>query len=57
MTRRAVIAIAAACWVALFAGIALIALDPKQGWIGVSVIMAALIIGSAALACLRKGQR
>jgi hypothetical protein len=57
VTRRAVVAVAVACWLALFAGIALIAVDPGRGWIGVTVIMAALVAGSAALAWLRRGQQ
>lgn len=57
MTRRAVISLAAVCWLAIFAGIALIALDPGRGWIGVTVIMAALVGASFSLAWLRRGQR
>lgn len=57
MTRRAVIPAAVACWLAIFAGIALVAVDPGRGWIGVTVIMAALVGGSAALAWLRRGRR
>ena len=58
MTRRGVaVSVAAACWLVLFAGVALIAVDPGRGWIGVTVIMAALVAGSAALAWLRRGQR
>ena len=57
MTRRgAVASVAGGCWLVLPAGVALIALDPGRGWIGVTVIMAALVAGSAALAWLRRGQ-
>jgi len=58
VTRRCVaVSVAAACWLVLFAGVALIAVDPGRGWIGVTVIMAALVAGSDALAWLRRGQR
>jgi len=58
VTRRGVAAaVAAGCWLVLFAGVALIAVDPGRGWIGVTVIMAALVTGSAALAWLRRGQQ
>lgn len=57
MTRRVAVSVAVACWLLLFAGIALIAVDPGRGWIGVTVIMTALVAGSAALAWLRRGQR
>lgn len=57
MTRRAVVSVAVICWVTLPAGVALIAVDPGRGWIGVTVIMAALIAGSAALAWLRRGSQ
>lgn len=57
MTRRVAVSVAVACWLLLSAGIALIAVDPGRGWIGVTVIMTALVAGSAALAWLRRGQR
>ncbi|HET9974885.1 MAG TPA: hypothetical protein VFQ68_42100 [Streptosporangiaceae bacterium] len=57
VTRRGVAAsVAAACWLGLFAGIALIALDHRRGWIGVTVIFAALIAGIPVLAWLRRQQ-
>jgi hypothetical protein len=49
--------VAAACWLAILAGVALIALDPVRGWIGVTVIMAALITGIPVLKWLRRGQQ
>jgi hypothetical protein len=57
VTRRAAVSVAVACWLALFAGIALIAVDPGRGWIGVTVIMAALVGASFSLAWLRRGQQ
>ena len=59
MTARAAArsAVGIGCWLAIFAGVSLIALDPRRGWIGVSVIFAALVIGIPVLARLRRGQQ
>jgi hypothetical protein len=54
--RRFAVPVAAACWLAIFAGVALIALDPRRGWIGVTVIAVVLVAGSAVLAWLRRQQ-
>lgn len=53
-SRSVAVTVAALGWLGILAGVALIALDPGRGWIGVSVIMAALVGASAALAWLRR---
>lgn len=47
----------AVCWLGIFAGVSLIALDHRQGWIGVTVIFAALLTGIPVLAWVRHGQQ
>lgn len=60
MTARHATLAAGLCWLAIIvicAGVALIALNPKHGWIGVTVIFGALIGALCAGAWLRRGQR
>lgn len=49
--------VAAFCWLAIFGGIAWISLDPRRGWIGITIIGGALITALTVYACRRRRQQ
>lgn len=60
MTRRArvtAVAVIAVCWLAVIGGIALVSVDPGDGWTGVAIAAPAGLVIFAALVWLgRRGQ-